>query len=850
MKGLTSQQAQQLLSEQGTNTIQEKHTASLWKKFFEQLSSVLILLLIFASIFSFFIGEYVDGSLILIIVFLNALFGVYQEHKADQAVESLKKFTVATVRVKRDGKEQVIESKYLVPGDIVFLEEGDKVPADAEVLECIRLEVNEASLTGESVPVIKTNGDKVYLGTIVSKGHAVVCIQLTGMKTKFGQIAQKLSEVKTVKTPLQKKLETMTKMIGAIGMLASLLVFVVSILSGSAYFPSFLLAISLAVAVVPESLPAVMTATLSIGVNRMAKRNAIVRKLSAIEALGSTSLIATDKTGTLTTNEMRVKSIFFNGKELSSHQLNEWKDSEHLKLLLLDGIICSTASLVHSHDPKNPKHHTLQVLGDPTEGALLLLAKELNVDIEHIRTQWSNIDEIPFDPVVKRMTIVAKHDHTFRVFSKGAPESILSISTSELVDGKEQALSEEKKEFYLSLMKKWANKGLRVLAFSYSHGTKNPEKDHIFIGLIAMYDPPRKEVTHAIHKARNAGIQIVMITGDNEHTAEAIAEEIGLLEKGDITITGNQIDDYSDEELLQLLPKTRIFARTTPFHKQKIVSLFQHLGEIVAVTGDGVNDAIALKQGDIGIAMGKTGTDVAKDVSDMVMMDDNFATIVNAVEEGRNIVKRLRNAIMYLLSCNISEALSLLIGLLIGLPPIFLPIQLLYINLISDGIPALAFAFSPSDTSVMHQKPQSKMVLLERRHYMYIGSVGIMVTIIVLFSYFFLNGPSLIGRRTTAFSIMAMIQTFVFVDIWIRITQGNIWNKRFGKLFFFTTAIPIIFQFILLRSEFFASLFQVSKVTIGTFGIYFFFSLSIAFLIFAMRKTYSVYSKFHMLDTT
>ncbi|MCA9371724.1 cation-translocating P-type ATPase [Candidatus Woesebacteria bacterium] len=835
MKGLSLKHAQSLLETKGLNVIEEARQKSLLQKFIEQFSSFLIILLIIAAIISFFIGEVVDGSLILTIVILNAFFGLYQEFKADEAVKSLKAFTISTVRVIRDGEEQEIESKFLVPGDIVILDEGDKIPADAEIVECTRLEVNESALTGESVPVVKKIHNEIFLGTIIARGHAIIKVTQTGMQTKFGQIAQQLSQVEEGETPLQKKLDALTKIIGIIGITISILVFVLSALKGEAYFPSFLLAVSLAVAVVPESLPAVMTITLSIGVNRMAKRKAIVRKLSAIEALGSTTLIATDKTGTLTTNEMRTKVLYIDDKEVDPKKLKHMKNKELVHVLLLDSILCSTASLVHVHEEDNIDNKSQKVLGDPTEGALLFLADGVGYDIETIRNDWEVVDEIPFDAVTKRMTVTVKNKNEHYVFSKGALESILDITETEYIGGKEEKLSAEKKEQYLSMMKEWAAKGLRVLALSYSKNTNHPEKDHVLIGLVGIHDPPREEVAEAIIRARTAGIDVVMITGDNETTAEAIGTSIGLLKKGDAIMLGYQIDHYSDEELLELLPKTRIFARTTPFHKSKIVSLYQQLGEIVTVTGDGVNDAIALKQSDIGVAMGKTGTDVAKETADMVIIDDNFATIVNAVEEGRNIVKRLRNAITYLLSCNLSEALSLIIGLAMGLPPLFLPIQLLYINLVTDGVPALAFAFSPSERGIMREKPQQKMTILERMNYLYMLVVGVIATVIVFIAYFYLNGTSHIARMTTAFSIMAMIQSFIFIDIWIKSSQQVHFKKRFSPIFLVTVLIPIIFQFLIVRIPVIADIFHVTTVSNSKFALYFIFSFVIVGFIYIIR---------------
>ena len=628
MKGLTSQEADDFLKQYGLNIISEPPRKNIFFKFIEQFNNFLTILLIGAAVFSFFLGETVDSSLIISIVILNAFFGLYQEAKAEESLKALKEMTITKVRVVRDGQQIEIDSKFLVPGDAVYLEEGIKISADGEIVESINLEINEAALTGESLSVSKKEKEEVFSGTIVSRGRGMMKVVKTGDETKFGSIAKNLSSIKEGLTPLQKKLAGLTKFIGIGGIIVSIIVFIISLFEGSGYFPAFLLAISLAVAVVPEGLPAVMTITLAIGMKRMANKKAIVRKLSAIEALGSITLIATDKTGTLTTNKMQVKEIYVE---------NEKKREE----LVLNGILCSTASLVYIHD-----HGRFDVLGDPTEGALLYLAQKEGIDITEERKKWKLIEEKPFDSVTKMMSVTVRHsgersDSRIQkrfwtsqndiVFSKGAPESIIKICK---LTGSEKKKIEKQVE-------EWAEKGLRVLAFSTGS---------TFLGIVAIHDAPRLEVNEALRKTKSAGIKVVMITGDNERTAEAIGVTTGLIAEGDEILTGSQLEGYDDRQLLKLLPKIKIFARTNPFQKHRIVSLYQQLGEIVAVTGDGVNDAIALKQADVGVAMGQVGTDVARETADMVITDDNFATIVAAIEEGRGIINNIKNAIKYLLS--------------------------------------------------------------------------------------------------------------------------------------------------------------------------------------------------------
>lgn len=803
MKGLSESRATELLKQCGQNVIVEQKKKGFFTKFFEQFNNFLTILLLTAAVLSFFIGETVDGVLILAIVVLNALFGLYQEAKAEEAIDALKQMTVTKVRVIRDGIEREIDSKFLVPGDVIFIEEGVKVPADCFLLSAVNLEMNEAAMTGESLPVPKRASEEVFMGTVVAKGRGYAQVRYTGMQTKFGKIAQNLSQIDDTQTPLQRKLEGLSRTIGIMGIVISVIVFILSCIEGTGYFPAFLLAISLAVAVVPEGLPAVMTITLSIGVKEMAKRRAIIRKLSAIEALGSITLIATDKTGTLTTNKMKVKELYVDGRIIPEEK-SPGLTSGTFSKIIMNGILCSTASLVYVHD-----HGQFDVLGDPTEGALLYLAQKKGLIQEMIRNEWKTIDESPFDSVTKRMCVTVQKNEEVYSYCKGAPESVLEISNKIMIDGKEEVLTEERKKNVEEALSMWAHKGLRVLAFSYSLGARK-NRDNIFLGMVGIHDPPRPEVESAIKRAKEAGIKVVMITGDNEKTAEAIGVSVGLMEEGDEIVTGKQIDAYTEREFLEILPRVKVFARTTPFHKHKIVKMYQDMGEIVAVTGDGVNDAIALKQADVGVAMGLVGTDVARETADMVISDDNFASIVNAVEEGRNIIKNLKNAIKYLLSCNISEAASLIIGLLLGLPNLFLAIQLLYINLVTDGVPALALAFSPRHEGAMKRDPEKKLQLLHPNEMGYIFLVGAVSTAIIILSYFYFQSFYGIGK-TAAFTILTLIQSFVFIDLWLsHASLRRNAHKLLTPLFFMAFLIPFIIQFAIVTVPFLASIFKVT----------------------------------------
>lgn len=815
MKGLTSHQASQLLVQYGPNTLEVKKKKNIFLTFFGQFNNFLTILLIVAALASFFIGEAIDGSLILAIVILNACFGIYQEAKAEGAIAALKKITVSKVRVIRDGIQIEIQSQDLVPGDICFIEEGVKIPADGIIVESMNLEVNESVLTGESMPVPKQLQDEIFSGTIAAKGRGLLQVKETGMQTKFGKIAQNLSVIDDSQTPLQKKLEDLTRLIGIIGIGAAIIVFIISYLQGSGYFPAFLLAISLAVAVVPEGLPAVMTITLSMGVKEMSNKRSIIRKLSAIEALGSVTLIATDKTGTLTTNKMKVKEIYVDEQivEIGLKQLQTVKNSNTFELLIKNGILCSTASLVYVHD-----HGSYDVLGDPTEGALLYLAHEVGMQPDEIRKEWKVIEEMPFDSVTKRMSVVvqnvgARRDSPVQqyIFSKGAPESILEIS---------KVTPEERKKIEAQ-MEAWARKGLRVLAFAYSRQKSEDQRQMTFLGMVAIHDAPRPEVREAVDRAKKAGIRVIMITGDNEKTAEAIGVVAGIVEEGSEILTGAQVEAYSDAELLQILPRVRIFARTSPFHKHRIVSLYQKLGEVVAVTGDGVNDAIALKQADVGVAMGLVGTDVARETADMVITDDNFASIVNAIEEGRNIIKNLKNAIVYLLACNITEAFALIGGLILGFSHIFYPIQLLYINLVTDGIPALSLAFSPRDPHLMSQKPDRDMVLLQSHERNYIFYLGVIGTILILGSFaIFLKYFDAGMAGTAAFTVLTLIQSFILIDQWLSHRELH---KHFSHLlspvFFFAFLFPFFTQFAIVTHPTLANWFKIVPISAPMYGI-------------------------------
>ncbi|GIW64776.1 MAG: ATPase [Patescibacteria group bacterium] len=830
IKGLTTHQAQELLKKYGTNEIKEEKKFTLIKAFLSQFNNFLILLLIAAAIISFFVGETLDAIFIIAIVILNAFFGLYQEYQAEKSLKSLKKMTKTMVRVIRDGKEQEIDSRFLVPGDIIHLEEGSKIPADGELIYGINLEVNEAMLTGESLPVVKNlnNENLVFAGTIVTRGRGYVKITSTGSNTRFGKIARTLQNIKETKTPLQEKLENFTKQIGLIGITASIIVFFLSFVKEKNTLESFIFAISLAVAAVPEGLPAVMTIILSIGVERMAKKKTIVRKLNAIETMGSLTLIATDKTGTLTTNQMRVRKIWVDEKEydISSPPTG---NNHPFSLILLNSVLCSTASLVKKVDHGDE----FDVIGDTTEGALLIMAHHQGLFYEQERNNWQIEEEIPFSAITKRMTIKVKSQKSKVksnfVFSKGAPESILEICNFYQLGNEVKKLTPVKKQQIEKEFEKFAQKGLRMIAFSYKipdKSSKKLEENQIFLGFVGIADPVRAEVKQAVEKAKKAGIKVVMITGDNELTAEAVAIETGIIKKGEDIINGKILREYTDEQLLEILPKTKVFARTYPEDKYRIVKLYQQLGEIVAVTGDGVNDALALKQAEVGVAMGKTGTDVAKDTAHIIITDDNFATLVEAIEQGRNIFVHIKNAIKYLLSCNIGEIIYILTALIFNLP-VPTPLQLLYINIATDGLPAISLAFAPNDKEIINKPPRRSLNILDKIDYHYIFIIGILTTILAVLSLFIKNST------TVLFSTIIFIQQFVLIDIFLshRHIIPN-FKLLINPIFIVAFLFPFVIHPLILYNPILQQVFKTQPLNFDILFILIFFS---SLIIIAIR---------------
>lgn len=739
--GLTDEEATKRLMEYGANELERAERISPLRILGRQFTSVLMIILLAATLLSVLVGEVIDAITIIAIVAAAAILGFTQEYRAERAIEALKRMLSPMATVIRGSEEREIPVKEIVPGDIIVLEAGDKVPADGRIIEGYRLQVNEAPLTGESVPVQKEEatlkGDlqipdmknMVFAGTIVTDGKGRAVVVATGMNTEFGKIAREVAAVKKEKTPLEKRMEDVGRLLSKLMLSACIIVIFAGmieeylrhgILRSDFAIEMILFGIALAVAAVPEALPAIVTGTLAIGMREMAKRNAIVRKMAAVETLGSTSVICTDKTGTLTKGEMTVRRIYVNGRTvevtgvgfepkgsflLKGNEIDPLKD-EALTLLLKGVTLCNEAKLVKDEEG-------WRILRDPTEGALIVAAAKAGLDHEELRRRYPRIWEVPFSSERKRMTTIHKTgENGAMVFMKGAPETILKHCSKILEDGEERSLSRDRIEEILRVNMEMARNALRVLGVAYKKTGKGSleedeaEEELTFLGLVGMIDPPREEAIEAIRTCKEVKMKPVMITGDQKLTAMAIAKEMRIYDEGDIALTGEELEALNDEEFSKIVDRVTVYARVSPLHKVKIVRAWKRKGEVVAMTGDGVNDAPALKHADIGVAMGITGTEVAKEAADMVIADDNFATIVKAVERGRWIYDNIKKYLMYLLQANLVELIVLATGVLIGFPLPLLPAQILYVNLATDGLPAIALGVSPADPDIMKRPPR------------------------------------------------------------------------------------------------------------------------------------------------
>ena len=705
-RGLSTREAEKRIKTYGLNELKHKKKKSPVLIFLSQFNDFLVWVLIGATIISGFIGDKADAITILIIVIVNAILGFVQEFRTEKSLEALQEMAAPTCKAIRDGNIKVINSRELTIGDVVILEAGDRIPADGTFIDAANMVVDESLLTGESVGISKdTNKGKNegYMGTIVLKGRGLLIVDSIGMETEMGKIANLLDNIEEEKSPLRERLDSLGKILVIVCVIVCIIVTVLGILRGNNITEMFLLGVSLAVAAIPEGLAAIVTVALALGVSRMLKRNALIRKLPAVETLGCTSVICSDKTGTLTQNKMTVKEILTNGK---IYELDKEKvyDCEKLKEAF---VYCNDTN--YNYDIKDIDK---AVMGDPTETALVKVFFKETKEAEIFIAKANRSFEIPFDSTRKMMTVIMNVNGKEICYMKGAPERVLERCNSVLENGKIKPLTAQKKKQIYSYIESMSNRALRCIAAAYKeeHVVKNDsvEENLIFLGVAGSMDPPRIEVKDAVLKCKMAGIKPVMITGDHKNTALAIAKSINICTTDDQAITGDELEKMSDEELVKRVEKLRVFARVSPNHKLRIVRAFKKNNNIVAMTGDGVNDAPAIKEADIGVAMGISGTDVTKEAASMVLMDDNFATIVSAVEEGRIIYDNIRKFIRYLLSCNLGEVLTMFLASLFYLPNPLTPIQILFVNLATDGLPAIALGIDPADKDIMRQAPREK----------------------------------------------------------------------------------------------------------------------------------------------
>lgn len=801
--GLTTIEAERLLKTFGLNELEEPERLLPLKLFLNQFKSPLVFILVIAGAVAMAAGLVKDSYLILSILFINAGLGFWQEFKAEKSLQALKKITVSQTRVIRDGQEKIIGSSLIVPGDLVILGVGRVIPADCKLLENYSVEVNESALTGESLPLLKTGGDDeaslVFMGTIVTAGSARAEVLHTGMRARFGKIAQELKEVKEEPTPFQISIERLSRKLGVMALFAAIAVFVLGVYKGQPGYEVFLVSASLAVAAVPSALPAVVSLTLALGVQRMARRHAIVRKMAAVEALGSITIICTDKTGTITTGDMSVRHLWFDGRDSS---LRSWHGVElphSLRKIIEVCVLVNTAGLIVSES----RERKFDIVGDPTDGALLMAAEELG---QRDQIKGRVLEEFAFDRTRKIVSAVVEVGGRHQAMVRGAPERILSLcsvwrSGTGVVNISKEVRGELEAAFH-----KYAEKGFRVIGFAEKSiaGDKvfkreEVETDLVYLGFIAISDPPRLQVLDSLSRAKKAGVNTMMLTGDNILTAKAIGEEVGMLDEGDEVIEGTQIDELTDGELDRYIKRVKIVARATPEHKLRIIQSLQRLKETVAVTGDGVNDALALKQADVGVAMGGKGTDVAKQASDIILTDDQYATIVAAVDEGRRIDNNLKQVVRYLVAGNFSEVLTVFIAVAFGSVTPLLPVQLLWINIVTDALPAFALAASRPSKNLLREPKMRGEQPLNKYGLKFVLSAGVVVAGFTLALYYAFLPFGLAGARTMAFTVMVAAQMVLAIVIARAHSEKNqFWhmNRYLVLSVLGTLAIQTLFLFL------------------------------------------------------
>lgn len=833
-KGLSKEQYENNKNQYGPNLLKEQKPKSFIRRFMDQLKDFMVMILLIACGISFVLEEITDAIIIVAIVILNATLGVIQESKAEKSLEALKKLSSPSAKVIREGIQTVVPAEELVPGDLVVLDAGDYIPADIRLMESVNLKVEESSLTGESIPVEKVAnalrdeklplGDRknmAFMGSMATYGRGRGIVVETGMQTEIGKIAEMIFSAEEQQTPLQRKLEEMGKILGIVALVICGIIFAVGIVRGNEVFEMFMTAISLAVAAIPEGLPSIVTIVLALGVQRMIKRNAIIRKLPAVETLGAASVICSDKTGTLTQNKMTVEEIYCSHRIISTGNLGSC--AKGIQELIAYGVLCNDTKVQHIDGQ-------ISKIGDPTEIALVDLALQAKFDPISTIERYPRKAEIPFDSDRKLMTTVNAIDGKLISITKGAPDVLISRCSKILAEDEIRAITREDIEKINGANNGMARKALRVLAIGYKELGEIPEnispeileKELIFLGLVGMIDPPREEAYEAVKLCKSAGIKPVMITGDHRNTAIAIARELEILRNEDEAITGVELENMTDEELVQKVKQYSVYARVSPEHKVRIVKAWQKNEQIVAMTGDGVNDAPALKSADIGAAMGITGTEVAKGAADMVLTDDNFATIVSAVKEGRTIYANIRKSIHFLLSCNIGEIAAIFIATLLGMPSPLLPIHILWVNLVTDGLTALALGVEPEEKDVMDQPPRNtKASIFSDGLGFRIGYQGFMIGTLTFIAFLagnlydsiqgFVDGKPIIGE-TMAFMTLSFSQLVHSFN-----TRSD--RNSLGKLGFFknkhligAVILSALMQYSVITTEFTRQLFKITNL--------------------------------------